>query len=510
MPAARLSFLGGTVACLLFAAGCRKTPARTSVRANQAASAASAGALASASADPSSPGTEATTPTATETAGPYRWLAIGGGPAPENTEVSLEQDIDLVRKTLPGKGAVLFAGGSNSLSVRELDPDAKGDALLVALGDLFHPRSGRRSHYRRPVILAERATLENVEERLDGALSSGTGPLLVYVAAHGDQGEHPRDNLVALWGNRTLTVAHLTEIAERHSRPLRLVMTSCFSGGFAEVSFEHADEGSGPSKVLRCGVFAGPWDRQTSGCDANPDRRAQESYGLHFVHALGKTDRSGAPLTAAQSDFDGDGVVGLLDAHTRARISAVSLDVPTTTSERFLRKSEHGSAAIDPRLLPEDAAVVSQLGAALALTSEAAVTARWNELDETLAGLEKTMDDHDDALAAADAALGARLLEQWPVIDDPYHPAFGPTLAQNRKAITDVLEASKEADARNRAQSADDETENRHAELEVQEARVLRLKRAYETLHKVAALAHRGGRDYDRYRALLSCERAAP
>ena len=61
----------------------------------------------------------------------------------------------------------------------------------------------------------------------------------------------------------------------------------------------------------RCGLFAGTWDRQTSGCDANPDRKAQESYGLHFIHALSRTERTGAPLADALIDFDHDGVVGL-------------------------------------------------------------------------------------------------------------------------------------------------------------------------------------------------------
>ena len=103
------------------------------------------------------------------------------------------------------------------------------------------------------------------------------------------------------------------------------------------VAFETADESRGPSHTPRCGLFAGTWDRETSGCDANPDRRAQESYGLHFLHALAGKDRSGNALEPKRIDFDHDGKIGLLEAHARARIAAMSLDVPTTTSERFLR-----------------------------------------------------------------------------------------------------------------------------------------------------------------------------
>jgi hypothetical protein len=438
------------------------------------------------------------------------WLAIGGGPVPESTEVSLEQDIELARQTLPGQGVVLFAGGSASLSVRELDGEARGDRLLVALGDLFNPRQGRASRYRRPRLRADRATVENVEARLDWALSSGKSPLLVYVAAHGDRGQRPRDNLVALWGNRALTVTHLSELHDRHERPLRVVMTSCFSGGFADLAFQNADEERGPSRVLRCGLFAGPWDRQTSGCDANPDRRAQDSYGIHFLHALRKEDRTGGPLPTGELDFDGDGTVGLLDAHTRARIAAASFDVPTTTSDRFLRKVERGSSAIDERLAPEEAAVVKKLGESLSLRTERAVTARWEALDEKLGELDKRLELSEDAVADSEGALSARLLEHWPVLDDPYHPDFARVLEASRDAITDVLEGSAEASKREEAQHAHNSLESEREELELEEARVLRLKRAYETQHLAAALNRRGGRDLEQYRALLACERAAP
>jgi hypothetical protein len=442
--------------------------------------------------------------------GPLHFLAVGGGATPESTEVSLEQDIDLVRKTLPPPGFVLFAGGSGSLSVRELDPEPRGDRTMLAIGGLFHPRSGRQSRYRAVAFPAGRASVESVEERLSAALDLGSLPLLLYVAAHGDQGATPRDNSIALWGGRTLTVARLAELHEKHPRPLRMIVTSCFSGGFADLAFDHADPLRGPSKAARCGLFAGTWDRQTSGCDANPDRRAQESYGLHFIHALGKTDRSGNPLAPALVDFDHDGAVSLLEAHARARIAAASLDVPTTTSERWLRSVEHGSATIDAKLLPEDAAVVEQLGQALSLRDEASVERRWKTLGQKLTDRNTEMDAAEDALAAREAILTSRMLERYPVLDDPFHPDFASMLDQNRDAIREMLEHSPEAAARAKAEGNVDEIDSELSELEVEEARVLRLRLAYETLHKAAALLHRGGGAAAYYAALLACERSLP
>ncbi len=443
-------------------------------------------------------------------AGPLRYLLVGGGATPESTEVSLEQDIELVRSTLPPPGLVLFAGGSDSESVRELDAAARGDALRTELGELLSPRAGRDSHYRRPRFWAERADVDNVERQLSGVLEEPGPPLLLYVAAHGDQGETARENSIALWGGRPLTVARLAELDETSTRPLRLIATSCFSGGFAELAFAHADERQGPSRAPRCGLFAGTWDRETSGCDANPDRRAQESYGLHFIHALGMTDRSGRPLAPDLVDFNHDGIVSLLEAHARATIAANSFDVPTTTSERWLRSVEHGSAPIDRKILPEEDAVVDQLGAALGLRDEAAVEKRWTDVEHQLDELNDAMDDAEDALSEAEAQLSSRLLEKWPALDDPFHPDFESEFTRNREPIRAILEHSQEAASRAECQEEVDRVDRELSALEVQEARVLRLKRAYETLHEASALLERGGSAARYYATLLACERSAP
>jgi hypothetical protein len=443
--------------------------------------------------------------------GPLRFVAIGGGPTPESTEVSLEQDIEIVQRALPPPGVVLFAGGSGSTNVRELEPAERGDSVMTALGDLFAPRSGRQSRYRAPRFNAERATLENVRARLSTAFADGGAPLIVYVAAHGDQGAQPVENTVALWGGRALRVGELAALHERHQRPLRLVATSCFSGGFAELAFAHADASTGrPSPVPRCGLFAGTADRETSGCDPNPNRRARESYGLYVVHALAGTRRDGSPLPLETADYDRDGKIGLLDAHTWARIEALSFDVPTTTSERWLRLVEPGLAAIDPDVLPEERAVVEHLGAALGLLSERAAQQRWAELDQKLEELDATIDRAEEMLSESVADEATLLLERWPVLDDPFHPQFEAMFRENRTAIESVLTSSPEARRRAEASGRTRALYEQLDRLSVDEARVFRLTRAYETLHKASALLSKGGSSALYYQSLLACERAPP
>lgn len=466
-----------------------------------------------ASAAPASAASEpaASAPSTPPVAGPLRFLLLGGGPTPESNEVSLEQDVALVQRALPAPGLVLFAGGSASASVRELEPAPRGEPLELAIGDLFAPRAGRQSRYRKPRFAAERATLANLTARLSSALAEPGPPLLLYVEGHGEQGQSPRDNSLALWGGHALGVAQLAELHERHQRPLRLLVTSCFSGGFAELAFAGADAEAGRSpNVARCGLFAGTADRETSGCDPNPNRRAQESYALHVAHALAGTRKDGSPLPLELADFDHDGKIGLLDAHTFARIEAISVDVPTTTSERWLRQVESGNAVIDPSLSPEDRAVVERLGTALGLRNEAAVQQRWSELDQELAELDESLDAADQAQADAAADLATVLLERWPVLDDPFHPDFRQTLTEHRSAIQSIIDASPEARARAEAGRRGQRLVERWGELGVREARVLRLLRAYETQHAAAALLQRGGPDAEQYKSLLACERAAP
>ena len=445
-------------------------------------------------------------------AGPLRFIAIGGGYTPESNQVSLEQDIELIQRTLPGPGRVLFAGGSTSPTVRELDPAPRGDPVELALGDLLLPREGRNSHYRTPRFAAEPATETNVEAALSAALDAGGPPLLLYVAAHGSRGSEPKNNAVALWGEGELSVLRLDELHQQKPRPLRLVVTSCYSGGFADLAFWHAEAHLGlRSQAPRCGLFAGTSDRETSGCDPNPDRRAQESYGLHMAHALSGTRRDGTALPLELADFNHDGTIGLLDAHTWARIEADSVDVPTTTSERWLEHhAPPGRAAIDPQLLPEDMAVVERLGAALLLSDERAARSRWNALGRELSNLSDQITDAEAEQDAQSDRETSALLDRWPALDDPFHPDFDATLRENHGAIEQLLSSSPEAQARaaiNERLRVLYEQLNRTS---VTEARVFRVVRAYENLHRAAALMKSGGAAARYYQTLLACERAAP
>ncbi len=440
---------------------------------------------------------------------PLRWIAAGGGGTPEFNQVSIEQDLGLARETFGTGGLLLFAGGRGSHGVQVQVKQPQGDALLRELGELFGPRGGRDAVYRRTTLAVDAAaTAENLRLALARASKSGAAPLLVYLAGHGQRGEQPSEAAMDLWGQVPLQAFELAAVLDAGTRPVRLVMTTCFSGGFAELVFVDADAARRRAARGRCGLFAATAEREASGCDPNPDRAAQEGYGLHFLNALAGRDRAGQP---AAIDLDGDGRVSLLEAHARARSASAGIDVPTTTSERWLRAVPglHGRAKELPQL--EDDAVIS------ALAGELGVAGGEVEVKTILEQVQKDMLEVtgriDQAVQAEDAAYrlaAAELLARWPVLDDPWHPDFAATLAREREAIAGRMAGSEALAGYRAARDRGDAARGELGVMMARSAKLERLVRALETRRLAGRLKARGGADWAVYEELLACERWVP
>ncbi len=441
-----------------------------------------------------------------------RWLASGGGPTPDANEVSIEQDMALVREALGPGGRLLFAGGPGSDGVQVRGRPPGQDDLMRALGEIFSPRGGRDALYRPTRLdLDGPATLGAVEEALREALSAQGDPLLLVLAGHGDMGERPDGNAVLTWGGEALGVVDLARALDTAptSRPVRAVVLSCYAGGFAELIFHDADESQGPSPHDRCGIFASTWDLQAGGCDADPDRGRHEGYSLHLLHALKGQNRRGEPL--AEIDLDGDGRISLIEAHTQARIASGSVDVPTTTSERWLRHAAPSEGASEPVSLPAEERTIEALSAALGLQGHPERAADLAEaLGQEIEELKAREEAAADAEQAAYRALAGELLARWPVIDDPWHPDFPSTIQGQRAQIEGHL-AQSDAHARLReAMAALDALGRERAELQVRAAPFERLARAVETRALAGRLKALGGEPWRTFERLSACERFAP
>lgn len=434
---------------------------------------------------------------------PFDWVALVGGVEPASTQVSLAQDLELAHQVLGPKGIRLFGGGPGAfIQVSAPRPDSLRDRL----GGFFDPRDRAVRYVPGPDANGP-ATFRAFLDVMDAAYA-GEGPLLLYLGGHGEGGEQPADSLLRLWGGDALGVDDLGEILDSSPRPVRVVHTACFGGGFADLLFRRGDPEAGPTDRERCGVFATAWDEEASGCDPDPDRARQEGYALHFFRALGGMDRHGRP---ARIDLDQDGEITILEAHTRARIASRSLDVPTTTSERWLAwvvESQDMELGGEPVELIEEQAVIAELGRDLGLSDEESAQRAFAELqlemeerEERMAELELNADD-------AYYRLRIRLLERWPILDDPWHADHDRVVAEQGAEIERWLEHSDEAVVFAEAQRRMNQELERIDDLRVQVSLRRRVVEAWDTLAFARSVRAELPEQWAIFERLRECERS--
>lgn len=436
-------------------------------------------------------------------------VVVGGGPTPELNQVSIEQDTELLASSLPADTTlVLFGAGANSPSVQVLDAERRGDVLEQTLADFLGARGGREAHYRAATLSSNGpATERAVREGLGLAFSGDPGPRALFFVGHGDRGDTRKNNAFFLWGEESLTVTELAAFLEAHpSHETAVVMTSCFSGGFADLIFSQADFTKPLAEHLGCGLFATTWDREASGCDPNPDRAAQDGYSVALFEAISGRTREGAELDDAAIDFDGDRAISLAEAHTYAAIVSGSLDIPVRTSERLL---EIAAPMRGPRLavaLPETRALLAALldGLELAGAEDAEVALR--QLAETRARLDAQLAERrtEEERAYRDAVYA--LLARYPVLDDPWHPDYAETLEAHREDLEHFFDSDARLAAWTSLHDRLASLEAQRSDLDAQEAPLARIVHASRTIERAERLAASRSPALRRFDELRHCE----
>lgn len=445
-----------------------------------------------------------------------RYLIVGGGSLPESNEVQIEQDVLLAEELLGDAGLTLFAGGRGANGVQVLGRVRQPDSLRAELAQLFAPRRGRDSTYRKTRVTADApARKSEVLKYLRQELSSPElNPLLVFIAGHGDRGEQPKESMAVLWGQGTISVSeYVAELDKKSTKPVTTIVTGCFSGGFAELVFTGADPAKGVSVQDRCGLFSTMWNLEASGCDPNPDRRAQYGYGIYFLNALRSRNRDGQLVPRETFDVDGDGDISYLEAHSYVRIASLGLDVPTSTSERWLRYVGPAEDVAVTVSMPEENAVVQALGTRLglpAVDSEEAAITRFQAFQEAIEDLSSRLETEKAAVDTAYFQLLGEILAVWPVLDDPWHPDFARTLETQRRAIRRWLDTSLAYASYLRALQVYDALDQQLQQARIASAPLERYLRAAENIRLAGRLRARGGPEWAIYERLVNCERGVP
>ncbi|HVJ82691.1 MAG TPA: hypothetical protein VNC50_16605 [Planctomycetia bacterium] len=326
------------------------------------------------------------------------YLTIGGGPKPDSSQVSIEQNVRFFDSLLVSVGVpaerrpVLFGSGNSKLPDVCFTPTSKPSELHRNLLRLFEQTGGAELDYRAHEVpnAVGGNTKSEILARLE-ELAKRVAPsdrVTIYVTGHGgrdtptpsgnrggfrrraegggpenqpsDPPKNPPSNQPAqqpgatsrpaggahlyTWRGDRLTVKEFVRALDRFppETEVAVVMVQCYCGGFANLIFEEGDPSRPLSKHRRAGFFATIETRPAAGC--TPDTKIEDyrEYSTYFWAAAGGRDRRGAPVAGV--DVSGDGKIDFAEAHAHTLVHADTIDIPIKTSDRFLRKH----AKLDP------------------------------------------------------------------------------------------------------------------------------------------------------------------
>ncbi len=314
------------------------------------------------------------------------FVTVGGGPEPQNNQVSLEKNVEFFARTLdrhypqPLDHRILFADGSASQpDLQFIDDNAEISPAMRWMTRIIGEEHWIPLRYRNHHPLGDNrpASKEHFQELLQSLADEliAGDRLVLYVTAHGSHAdtvtyqdenglssqssEHARDTSIVLWGGDELRASEFTDWLDQFHPDVEIivVMVQCYSGGFAEIVFREGHRKFGLSQRRRCGFFSQRHDRASAGCTPDVDESDYQEYSSFFWAALSRQSRDGT--TVIDADYDQDGKVSLAEAHAYAIITSDTIDVPVKTSDVVLRR--YSRIATDDDETTESPGVVSSI-----------------------------------------------------------------------------------------------------------------------------------------------------
>ena len=363
-------------------------------------------------------------------AAPLRALIISGGPSLDYNQYAIESNARYLEK-LTAKARwqrVFFADGklhSRTISALQPTPRFRAERALAWITDDEMPDE--------PVGVQASALTRvdgpSTKIAVNGALAAfvkpGAGERgLLYFTGHGSAGQTTNwlgktapdyeNTTYALWGDGDYSTRELARAVKSWpaKNPLVVVMVQCHSGGFANVLFEGGD----PKKPFVdrdiAGFFASTGERAAAGCTNEVNERDYQDFTTHFFAALSGLSRDGRRTTGA--DYDRNGAVSMSEAFAWANVHDLSIDVPVSTSDAYLRavtprqneewpKTPYSQVLANAQ--PWQKAMLNELSQILGLKGETRIA----DAMKAYAALQNRDEREPDLSGVDEAALGARV-----------------------------------------------------------------------------------------------------
>lgn len=276
-----------------------------------------------------------------------RVVIFGGGPTPESNQVAIENNVKWMMSILPewSTSFVMFGDGTTTTDTVQISPiRTKAHRVLATFFgdaptdvDKDTPIAYRPSSVSRIDAASKKSSIDAAFSRLEKDKSKD--PVFLYFTGHGSRGRTGFDtNRYDLWREEGITPSELVDqlTKVRKGVPITILMVQCFSGAFANIIFERADEQNDLLDRQVCGFFAATQDRVAAGCTPELNEAEYRDFSSTFLAAITGKDRVGR--TVQMPDYNGNGWTGFDEAFYFSLIEDPSIDVPVVTSDAFLRK----------------------------------------------------------------------------------------------------------------------------------------------------------------------------
>jgi hypothetical protein len=439
--------------------------------------------------------------------GKLRALLVGGGPTPENNQVSIESNVRYVFRLLPpgSECSVLFADGDRKnetvLYEQTTEKLPANERLLALILEGPEAANSVQRKYRTPSLpqldgAARKKDVAAAFERLQ--IDPRTGPILLYFTGHGSRAKDGNldNNLYDLWGE-SLSVRELARhIADLPCAcPITLVMVQCYSGAFGNLLFEEGNPQGAPVERDIVGFFATIKERPAAGCTPELNEREYHDFTSYFFAALTGRDRVGRKVTGA--DYNRDGRVGMDEAFCYTLIHDPSIDIPVCTSDIYLRRE----IAVPDSLLfqtpyrqvrawatPAQRAALEAISSKLGLTGDDRGRVAYEQFLESPRPFSLRRDPRSMAQRSFFQALRearADLVARWPALEDKMSPSWAAAKAEALKYLA-TPDAQQEYRALIEAERALRAAEKANQEKQLAESWQARFVRLYKSV----VLAH--------------------
>ena len=258
-----------------------------------------------------------------------KFLVFGGGGTPAQNEIAIEKNVLYFQRTLEKIGynqlsaTTFFANGNDGqATIRYID----------ALG---------KQRFKVPEIpnIQGKATLKNFLIWFQkAARETSRRPIFFYFTGHGIKNlNNNNNNALMLWGDRPLTVQKLSQTLDKlpQNTPVVTMMAQCFSGSFANIIYQGGDPKKSIALQSRCGFFATIKTLPSVGCTPEVNEADYKDYSSSFFAGLSGYSRTGKKVASA--DYNQDGKISYIEAHSFAKVDEKTIDLPVSTLEVWLQ-----------------------------------------------------------------------------------------------------------------------------------------------------------------------------